>query len=75
MRRYTALAAALLALSAAAAPTALADSIVFERGGNVWLANPDGSGQRQLTTTGGYSRPSQADDGTIVAANGSVLTA
>ena len=73
MRRYTALAAALLALSAAAAPTALADSIVFERGGNVWLANPDGSGQRQLTTAGGYSRPSQADDGTIIAANGSVL--
>jgi hypothetical protein len=73
VRRRLVLAAVLLALSAAAAPTALADSIVFERGGNVWLANPDGSGQRQLTKDGGYSRPSQSDDGTIVAANGSVL--
>lgn len=73
MRRYTALAAALLALSAAAAPTAVADSIVFERGGNVWLASPDGSGQRQLTTDGGYSNPSQANDGAIAAVKGGLL--
>jgi hypothetical protein len=58
---------------AVAAPAALADSIVYERGGNIWLANPDGSGARQVTTSGGYSRPSQADDGTIIAANGDVL--
>lgn len=58
---------------AVAAPVAYADSIVYEKDGNVWLANPDGSGQRQVTTAGGYSRPSQADDGTIIAAKDSVL--
>ena len=30
-------------------------------------------GQRQLTTAGGYARPSQADNGTIVATKGAVL--
>ena len=73
MRRYPALVAVLLATAAAIAPPALADSIVYEKGGNVWLASPDGSGQRQLTTTGGYGRPSQADDGTIVATKDAVL--
>lgn len=71
MRRYSALVAAVVAL--AAAPPALADSIVFERSGDVWLASPDGSSQRQVTTSGGYSRPSQAADGTIIAAKDSVL--
>ena len=55
-----------LAACAISAPSALADSIVYEKGGNVWAANPDGSGQRQVTTSGGYSHPSQANDGTIV---------
>lgn len=73
MRRFSALLGGLLAVAAGAAPSAPADSIVFERGGNVWLANPDGSGQRQLTSSGGYSRPSQADDGTIIAAKDAVL--
>lgn len=73
MRRYPALVAVLLATAVAIAPPALADSIVYEKGGNVWLASPDGSGQRQLTTTGGYGRPSQADDGTIVATKDAVL--
>ena len=72
-RRSTALAAALLAVAAIAAPSAVADSIVFERGGDVWLANPDGSGQRQVTTDGGYSNPSQADDGTIAAVKDGLL--
>lgn len=72
MRRYTALAAALACL-AAAPPSALASSIVFEKNGNVWVAGPDGSGQRQVTTSGGYGRPSQADDGTIIAARGDLL--
>jgi hypothetical protein len=56
-----------------AAPPVFADSIVYEKGGNVWVASPDGSGQRQLTTSGDYGRPSQADDGTIIAARGDVL--
>ncbi|HVY97441.1 MAG TPA: hypothetical protein VHA54_10835 [Solirubrobacterales bacterium] len=52
--------------------TAAADSLVFVKDNNVWLANPDGSGQYQVTLDGSadnpYQSPSQADDGTIVAA-------
>jgi hypothetical protein len=58
---------------AALAPAALADSIVYEKNGNVWLANPDGTGQRQLTSSGGYSKPTQANDGTIVAVKNHLL--
>ena len=54
---------AFLALQGAAR----AASIVFIKGGNVWLANPDGSNQRQVTTGGFWDSPSQADDGTILA--------
>ncbi|MEA2366263.1 MAG: hypothetical protein QOI32_1775 [Thermoleophilaceae bacterium] len=72
MRRYLALVGTLFLL-AVAAPAALADSIVYEKNGNVWLANPDGTGQRQLTSSGGYSKPTQADDGTIVAVKGKLL--
>jgi hypothetical protein len=54
----------------AAAPAA-ADSLVFVRDNNVWLANADGSGQYQVTLDGTagspYQSPSQADDGTIFA--------
>jgi hypothetical protein len=73
VRRYTALAAAAVACLAIAAPAALADSIVYEKDGNVWLANPDGTGQRQVTTAGGYSKPTQANDGTIVAVKDKLL--
>jgi hypothetical protein len=72
VRRYTALAAAFACL-AVGAPAALADSIVYEKGGNVWVANPDGSGQRQVTTSGGYAHPSQANDGTIAAVKSGLL--
>ncbi|HET8757741.1 MAG TPA: hypothetical protein VFM58_17110 [Solirubrobacteraceae bacterium] len=69
-RRLVALACAAGALAAAA--PASADSLVFVKNSNVWLANPDGSGQYQVTTDGTaanpYTSPSQADDGTIVAA-------
>ena len=37
------------AVAATLAPAAAADSLVFIRGHNVWLANPDGSGQYQVT--------------------------
>ncbi|HEX8121850.1 MAG TPA: hypothetical protein VF549_11355 [Solirubrobacteraceae bacterium] len=65
---------ALLALVLLAAPAAgRADSIVFLKGGDVWLTSPDGSRQYQVTTGGGWDSPSQADDGTIVAARGQML--
>jgi hypothetical protein len=60
-----------LASSWLLASAAHAASLVFIKGGNVWLANPDGSGQYQVTHDGTpsepYRSPSQADDGTIVA--------
>jgi hypothetical protein len=63
-------AAAFVALAPAAAP-ARADSLTFIKDHNVWLANPDGWGQYQVTLDGTpgspYESPSQADDGTIVA--------
>ena len=58
-----------LAALALAAP-ASADSIVYTKDTDVWVAAPDGSGARQLTRDGGYQSPSQADDGTIVAQRG-----
>lgn len=59
-------AVALAALAGAAVP-ANADSIVYEKGGNIWIAAPNGSRQVRITSGGGYERPSQANDGTIVA--------
>ncbi len=56
---------------------AQADSLVFTKDHNVWLANPDGSGLYQVTTDGTEARPylspSQADDGTIVAGHGTEI--
>jgi WD40-like Beta Propeller Repeat len=66
--------AGLLASSALAfgVTSASASSLVFIKENNIWLANPDGSGQYQVTLDGTaenpYFSPSQADDGTIVAA-------
>ena len=51
-------------------PAAFADSIAYIKDGNVWLATADGSRQFQVTSTGGYSDVSQADDGTMIALNG-----
>jgi hypothetical protein len=55
--------------------SAQASSLVFNReDGNVWIANPDGSGLYQVTLDGDeadpYGPPSQADDGTIVTTAG-----
>jgi hypothetical protein len=59
------------AAAAVCAAPAAADSLTFIKGHNVWLANPDGTGQYQVTFDGTagapYESPSQADDGTIVA--------
>ncbi len=68
--------AALAAGVCLAAPVASAeaDSIAYIKDHNVWVANPDGTGQHRVTSDGTadwtYRSPSQADDGTIVAAQG-----
>src|SRR3954447_24895460 len=64
----------MIAVAAAAAliapPAARADTIVFQRKGDIWAVQPDGGGQRQVTRGGGYAWPSAADDGTIAALAG-----
>src|SRR4051794_28641770 len=65
-RLLLALGAALLALPAIAS----ADSIVYIDQGNVWSASPDGARKVQLTTGGQWHSPTQADDGTIAAVQG-----
>ena len=73
MRRSIVAAAVAAACLTSAGPAA-ADSIVYIKDHNVWIANPDGGGQHQVTTDGEpgwrYASPTQADDGTIVASKG-----
>jgi hypothetical protein len=59
-------AAAALAVPAAAQ----ADSISYIKDGDVHLTTPDGGRDHQVTTGGGYSYASQADDGRILALKG-----
>lgn len=70
-RRLAALLTASCIFVLGASGTAAADSLVFIKEANVWLAKPDGTGQYQVTQDGTadnpYASPSQADDGTIVA--------
>jgi hypothetical protein len=70
----TAALTASLAISLTAAATASADSIVYLKQGNVFLSNPDGTNEHQVTSDGTESVPytsvSQADDGTIVVGHG-----
>jgi Tol biopolymer transport system component len=65
------------AVALCAAAPAAADSIAYVKDNNIWLANPDGSHQVQITHDGSpaspYRSPSQADDGTIAAAHGGDL--
>ena len=58
--------ALVICLSLVFAPAALADSIVYEKD-EYREATPDGGNQRQITAGGGYSKPTQANDGTILA--------
>ena len=64
-----ALAGLACALPLVVAAPAMADSVVFVKDANLWVANPDGSAARAVTTDGTadfpYRSPSQADDGTI----------
>src|SRR4051812_16458028 len=67
-RRTTlAMTAILATIGLANASPAGADSIVYVDDGDIYLINPDGTGDRQVTSSGTYWSPSQADDGTIVA--------
>jgi hypothetical protein len=65
--RVRTIAALAVTVSLVAAAPAAADSIAYIKDGNVWLATPDGARQVQVTTGGGYSYVSQADDGTMIA--------
>jgi hypothetical protein len=47
-----------------------ADSIVYSKDQDVWVARPDGSQARRITTGGGFLSPTQANDGTILAQRG-----
>jgi hypothetical protein len=67
-RRLAAGSALLAALAIPAA--AQADSILYIDGGNVWSAHPDGSAKIQLTDGGDWHSPTQADDGTFAAVEG-----
>src|SRR4051812_34268261 len=62
------------AVTLGAAGTAAADSIVYVKDRNVWIANPDGTGNRQVTFDGreysAYTDPTQSDDGPIWAGKG-----
>jgi WD40-like Beta Propeller Repeat len=70
-RAMLGLAAACIVVLALMLPaTASADSIVYTKDHDVWLARPDGSGARQLTHDGGYQSPTQANDGTILVQRG-----
>ncbi len=47
--------------------------LVYVKGGDVWVADPDGSGQVRVTDDGGYSSPSMSDNGRIAAVQGRSL--
>ena len=57
----------------ACAGVASADSLAYIKDGNVWLSSPDASKAYQVTFDGGYSSPSQSDNGTIAALRGAQM--
>lgn len=63
----------LLGLAAAIPNSASADSVIYVKDGDVWIAAPDGTRQTQLTRDGGYGYASQSDNGVIVASHGNRL--
>jgi hypothetical protein len=78
LRRAVALACLAFAFAGLVSTTAArAGSIVYTKANNVWIANPDGSGEYQVTTDGTadvpYRSPSEDNNGVIAAARGSQL--
>src|SRR3954447_20673419 len=69
-RTFWAALGAVLVVLVCGVPAASADSIAYIKDGNVWLSIADGSRQFQVTSSGGYSDVSQADDGTMIALHG-----
>ena len=70
---FVAVAASAVAICTAV--PAVADSVVYVRGHNLWIASPDGAQQRQLTTSGSaeqrWDSPSSADSGMVLGVWGS----
>ena len=64
---------AVMAAMAATAGTAHASSIVFVRGGDIWLVQPDGTREHRVTTGGAFTDVTQSDDGRIFATEGNIL--
>ena len=64
-------ASVLLFVMIAAAGPASADSVVYLKDANVWIANADGSGARQFTQYAyNWAWPSEDDSGNVVAVGG-----
>lgn len=71
LRRTLAMLIGILVVTVGLPAAARADSIVYLKGGRVWIANADGSSARTFTLHGyGWASPSEADNGTVVVAGG-----
>ncbi|MDO8187590.1 hypothetical protein Q5424_14635 [Conexibacter sp. JD483] len=69
LRRLATAGVAALALAATAPAVASADSILYLRGGDLWLVSSDAASSFQLTATGGWEYGSQSDDGSVIVAS------
>lgn len=70
-RRATLLASVVAVLVVWMAPSASADSLVYMRGGEVWISHADGSDAKQVTgQANNWSWPTEDDAGNILVAGG-----
>lgn len=61
--------------AAALPPASSADSLVYINGGQIWISHDDGSSAHQVThQANGWAWPSEADNGTVLAAGGLART-
>lgn len=67
-RRLVAAAIGLVLAASCLPAAASADSILYMRGGDIWLASPDGADQFQVTSGGAYNYASQSESGAVVVA-------